>query len=193
MQGWTVIAIIIIQREIASAFCGRYGLQCFSKAFMLTGRYTRVHRRMILWLFLAAPFIELWFLIHVGSSIGALNAIALLVGAGMLGGALLRRQSFKTLMRVDERLQKGEVPAEEILEGFVLTSAAVLLIIPGFITDVLAIPLLIPLLRRWLIRRYLASRHFQQHYFHSASQQHNTTVIEGEWRRDDNNGNPHLR
>jgi UPF0716 protein FxsA len=129
---------------------------------------------------LAAPILELWFLIHVGGSIGALNTIALLIGAGMLGSALLRQQSFTMLMRLDDRLQKGEMPAEEILEGALLTLAAVFLIIPGFISDILAVPLLVAPLRRFLIRRYLASKHFRSHYTHQT-----TTIIEGEFHRED--------
>ncbi|HQQ63836.1 MAG TPA: FxsA family protein [Pseudomonadales bacterium] len=134
---------------------------------------------MFLWLILLAPVVELWFLIHVGGSIGALNTIVLLIGAGMLGSALLRQQSFTMLMRLDDRLQKGEMPAEEILEGALLTLAAVLLIIPGFISDMLAVPLLVAPLRRLLIRRYLASRHFRSHYT-----QQTTTIIEGEFHRE---------
>lgn len=146
---------------------------------------------MFLWLILAAPIVELWFLIHVGGSLGALNTIALLIGAGVLGSALLRQQSFTTLMRLNERLQKGESPAEEVLEGAMLTLAAVLLIIPGFISDLLAVPLLVSPLRRLLIRRYLRSRHFQSHYFRSAGtgfqsrEEMHATIIEGEFRRED--------
>jgi UPF0716 protein FxsA len=135
--------------------------------------------RVLLWLFLAAPLIELWLMIRVGSSIGALSTIALLIGAGILGGALLRRQSFEMLLRVDQRLQQGQMPAEEILESFALTLAAVCLMIPGFITDILAAPLLIGPLRRWLIRRYLGSLYYQQH------QRHESKIIEGDWQRED--------
>lgn len=139
----------------------------------------------VLWLLLAAPLIELWFIIRVGATLGAVNTIVLLVVAGILGMHLLRRQSLQTLLRVDQRLQTGELPAEEILEGFVLTLAALCLVIPGFITDVLAIPLLVPPLRRWVVRRYLHSRHFHQHYPPGPGGQPRGETIEGEWRRED--------
>lgn len=152
--------------------------------------------RMLLWLFLAAPLIELWFIIHVGSELGALPTIVLLITAGAVGMTLLRQQSFNTLLRVDQRLQMGEMPAVEILEGFILTLAAVLLIIPGFITDILAIPLLIPPLRRLLVQRFLSTGYYQQRYtarspFGQASPfQSDGDIIDGEYRREDD---PRLR
>lgn len=140
--------------------------------------------RIFLWLFLAAPLIELWFVIRVGSSLGAINTICLLILAGMIGITLLRQQSLNTLLRVDQRLQMGELPASEILEGFVLALAAVLLIIPGFITDILAIPLLIPPLRRWLASRFVNTGYYHQHYYREPTgEQHD--IIDGEYRREE--------
>ncbi|HNE26920.1 MAG TPA: FxsA family protein, partial [Pseudomonadales bacterium] len=66
--------------------------------------------RWLLWLLLAMPLIELWFIIRVGSSIGGLATIALLLGAGILGMNLLRLQGFNTLTKLDQRLQRGELP-----------------------------------------------------------------------------------
>jgi UPF0716 protein FxsA len=155
--------------------------------------------RIFLWLFLAAPLIELWFMIRVGSAIGAIPTIFLLIMAGSIGMSILRKQSFDTLLRVNQRLQTGEVPAVEILEGFILTLAAVLLIIPGFITDILALPLFISPLRSWLVKRFLRTAYYQQHYFHQHHYQKNTyehspyekstaqdsNIIDGEFKRED--------
>lgn len=150
--------------------------------------------RVFLWLFLAAPLIELWFIIRVGSELGAITTIFLLVMAGVVGMSLLRQQSFNTLLRVDQRLQMGEMPAEEILEGFALTLAAVLLIIPGFITDILALPLLIRPLRRWLVKRFLRTAYYQQHYFrqdtYRQDTRHQSDIIDGEFRREDDHRLP---
>jgi UPF0716 protein FxsA len=165
--------------------------------------------RGLLLLILAAPLIELWFLIRVGSSLGAITTIFLLVAAGMIGMSLLRQQSFSTLLRVEQRLQTGELPATEILEGFVLSLAAILLIIPGFITDLLAIPLLIPPLRRGLVRRILSSGYYETRFRATSYSTGNTNsgnpnsgnadpfrnstggeIIDGEWRREDD---PRLR
>ncbi len=147
--------------------------------------------RGFLWLLLAMPLIELWLIIRVGSSIGGLATIALLIGAGILGMNLLRLQGFNTLSKLDQRLQRGELPAEEILDGFALTLAAFLFIIPGFITDILAIPLLIPPVRRWLVKRALGTHFYVQRYsVHEPTTAHaphvyNGDIIEGEFRNED--------
>lgn len=148
--------------------------------------------RGLLLLILAAPLIELWFIIRVGASLGAITTICLLIMAGMAGMALLRQQSFSTLLRVEQRLQAGELPATDILEGFVLSFAALLLLIPGFISDLLAIPLLIPPLRRLLVARFLTSRYYSMHYNtyrHSAVRNpghpQDSAIIDGEFRRED--------
>lgn len=147
--------------------------------------------RVFLWIFLAAPLIELWFMIRVGSEIGAISTIILLVLAGIVGTNLLRQQSLNTLLRVDQRLQMGEVPAAEILQGFVLALAAILLIIPGFITDILAIPLLISPLRNWLVKRFLGTGYYRQHYHqqnpfhHQQPNGQDADIIDGEFRRED--------
>ena len=140
--------------------------------------------RVFLWLFLAAPLIELWFMIRVGSELGAINTIFLLIAAGVVGMNLLRQQSISTLMRVDQRLQMGELPATEILESFALTLAAVLLIIPGFITDILALPLLIPPLRRRVVKHFLGTGYYKQHYYKQDNGQ-SSDIIDGEFRRED--------
>lgn len=145
--------------------------------------------RVFLWLFLASPLIELWFMIRVGSQLGAITTIFLLIAAGVIGMNLLRQQSLSTLMRVDQRLQTGELPAAEILEGFILTLTAVLLIIPGFITDMLAIPLLISPLRRWAVKRFLDTGYYKQHYYQTGTgredRAHDADIIDGEFRRED--------
>jgi UPF0716 protein FxsA len=153
--------------------------------------------RWVLWLFLALPLIELWFIIRVGSVLGGFTTIALLIGAGIVGTHLLRRQGFNTLAQFDQRLQRGELPAEEILGGFVLSLAALLLIIPGFLTDVLAIPLLISPLRQWLVRRLLTSSFYTQRYtthgrgpFRETSSRSGGDIIDGEYQREDD---PRLR
>ena len=152
--------------------------------------------RWLLWLLLAMPLIELWFIIRVGSSIGGFTTIALLVGAGILGMNLLRLQGFNTLTKLDQRLQRGELPAIEILDSFALALAAFLLIIPGFITDIFAIPLLIPPLRRWLVRSFLGTHFYVQRYSSHSNTTANSTyrrdndIIEGEYRREDD---PQLR
>jgi UPF0716 protein FxsA len=106
-------------------------------------------------LLLLVPIVELWFIIKVGSLIGALPAIALLFLAGIAGVALLRLQSFSTLARVQSRLNQGEAPTQELAEGFLLAIAGVLLLIPGFLSDIVGLVLVLPPVRKalahWLL------------------------------------------
>jgi len=101
-------------------------------------------------LFLLVPLFELWFLIRVGSWIGALPTVALVVLTAVLGATLARRQGVATLARVRAALERGETPAIEMLEGLVLLAGAFLLLTPGFFTDALGFACLVPGLRRWL-------------------------------------------
>ncbi|MDR2212448.1 MAG: FxsA family protein [Pseudomonadales bacterium] len=108
-------------------------------------------------LLLLAPIAELWFIIVVGSAIGALAAIALLFVAGVAGLALWRGQSLATLTRVQSRLDQGQEAPQELAEGFLLTLGGALLLFPGFLSDILALLLITPPLRqlwaRWLLRK----------------------------------------
>lgn len=106
--------------------------------------------RFLLVLFIAIPLMEIYFLIQVGSVIGAPSTIALVVVTAALGVALLRIQGVSTLTRMQTSLQRGELPAQTILEGVMLLLAGGLLLTPGFVTDCLGFLLLVPNLRQKL-------------------------------------------
>ncbi|MGQ9426359.1 FxsA family protein [Gilvimarinus sp. F26214L] len=146
-------------------------------------------------LFVLLPVLELWLLIQVGTWIGALPTIALVFLTAVVGLALLRKQSLSTLMRANERMQRGEVPATEMGEGLFLAAGGALLLTPGFITDVVGLACLVPGPRRWLLGRIL--RHVQVVRFggpagpfgprnpQQGRQPPDRHTIEGEYRRDD--------
>jgi UPF0716 protein FxsA len=106
-------------------------------------------------LFVGLPLIELYLLIQVGSVIGALPTIALSILTALIGGTLVRIQGFSVLMRVRDAMARNEVPALELLDGALLLVAGLLLLLPGLITDVVGFLLLVPVLRRLLIARYV--------------------------------------
>ena len=91
-------------------------------------------------------------LIKIGGVIGALPTIALVVVTAMVGVALLRQQGLATLGRVQTALDRGELPANEMLEGIALLVGGALLLTPGFVTDGLGLFCLIPTTRRILVR-----------------------------------------
>lgn len=149
--------------------------------------------RFVIPFLLFLPFFELWLLIRIGAEIGALTTIALLILAGMAGTALLRWQGVYTLWKVQERLQRGDMAADAVFDGVLLAVAGVLLFIPGFITDGLALLLLLPPLRRWLARKlllpYFMRGNFSGGGFGPGGYSQGNT-IDGEWRREDD---PRLR
>ena len=107
---------------------------------------------ILLLLFVGLPMVEIYVLIQVGQVIGALWTIALLVAIAALGSALLRLQGLATLANVQAAMSRGELPTSAILEGLVLLVAGVLLVTPGFVTDLAGFMCLLPPLRRALAR-----------------------------------------
>lgn len=110
---------------------------------------------VLLGLFIGVPLLELYVLIEVGQSLGALSTVALCILTAFAGSALIRAQGFTTVTRVRGSLDKGELPAVEMIEGAFLLLAGMLLLTPGFITDAIGFACLVPPLRRWLILRFL--------------------------------------
>ncbi|GAB3093146.1 FxsA family protein [Aestuariicella hydrocarbonica] len=109
----------------------------------------------LLLLFVIVPVVEMWVLIQVGSKIGALTTIALVLLTAMIGLALLRKQGVSTLARANQRMQAGEMPAKEMVEGLFLAVGGALLLTPGFVTDLIGFSCLIPGLRSLVIGRLM--------------------------------------
>lgn len=107
--------------------------------------------RILFFAFLAIPIAEIYVLIEVGSVIGAFPTIMLIVFTAILGSILIRAQGLTTLARVREAMQRGEIPAVEMMEGMCLLLAGAFLLTPGFVTDTMGFILLIPALRRAVI------------------------------------------
>jgi len=111
--------------------------------------------RLLLLPFVLLPLIELYVLIEVGSHIGGAMTILLCLATAALGGWLVRAQGLRMLFDARRHMAAGELPTTNIAHGLMLSLAGVLLMIPGFVTDTLGFLLLIPVLRRILIRRWL--------------------------------------
>ena len=107
--------------------------------------------RLLLILFLVVPLAEIWVLIEVGSVVGAVATVGLVVLTAIVGAALMRTQGLAILFRARAAMAKGEVPALELLEGAVILIAGALLLTPGFITDAAGFACLFPPLRQRLI------------------------------------------
>lgn len=108
--------------------------------------------------FLVVPLLEVWLLVTVGGFIGVGWTIFLVVLTAVIGAALVRAQGMSTLARSQELLRRGELPAAELLEGVTLLVAGALLLTPGFFTDAIGFLLLVPPLRRRIIRSWVLRR-----------------------------------
>ncbi len=106
---------------------------------------------------IALPVAEIMVWIRSAELIGVWPTILLSVAAVMIGTAILRRQGLAMLLDARARMEQGELPLETAFDGLCLAAAGFLLVLPGFITDVMALPLLLPpvrrRLRRWVGRR----------------------------------------
>lgn len=142
---------------------------------------------LFLLLFVGIPLFELYWLIEVGSYIGAIPTISLTVFTAVLGGLLVRMQGLATAKRVQKSMAMGEIPAIEMLEGAVLLACGFFLLLPGFFTDILGFLVLVPAIRRWLVLGFLKRaqvlRPPQQPP--SSSAREHPRIIEGEYHRDD--------
>ena len=110
---------------------------------------------MLLKLFLAftlIPFFEIYLLIKIGYYLGAFNTILVVIVTGFLGAYLAKLQGIRTMTRVRESLNRGELPAEQMLDAVLIFVAGIVLLTPGFITDLAGIAILVPNTRFWFKR-----------------------------------------
>ncbi|UTP73068.1 FxsA family protein [Alteromonas sp. LMIT006] len=101
-------------------------------------------------LFVIMPIMEIAVLIHVGDIIGGWNTVLLVILSAMIGAYLVKREGVATLAQAQVKIAQGQVPAEEIGSGLLLLIAGVLLVTPGFITDIFGLLLTLPTTRRYL-------------------------------------------
>ena len=112
-------------------------------------------------IFLLVPLAELYVIIQVGQAFGALNTIGLLILVSAVGAWLAKREGMGVWRRFQRQVESGSVPGKEIADGVMILFAAALLMTPGFLTDVLAISLLLPPVRaaiRTVVLRRAARR-----------------------------------
>ena len=129
------------------------------------------------------PVIEIYLLIKVGGIIGALNTILLIFFTAITGVYFAKIEGLSTLKSGFDQLVKNEMPVYEIISGAVLAFAALLLIIPGFLTDIVGFLLIIPITRKFFIK-FISSKFNKK--------KNNKDIIEGSFEentQDDNEKN----
>lgn len=149
--------------------------------------------RFLFLLFIIVPIIEITVLIQVGQAIGAWYTVGLVLLSAFIGVNMLRHQGLSTLARAQQRMDQGEVPGQEMVEGIVLAVGGALLVTPGFVTDVIGFSCLMPGVRRSLVKVLLsrftiiAAGQARTTTFNSTNpgDQRDGDVIDGEYTRRD--------
>ena len=125
------------------------------------------------------PLIEIYLMIKVGGAVGAFNTIFLIFFTAIAGIFFARLEGFRALQSGFQQIIKNEIPIYEIISGAALAFAALLLIIPGFLTDMVGFLLIIPFTRKMLIK-YLSLKYRNKV---------NKNIVEGDYEetKQDNN------
>ena len=130
----------------------------------------------VLLLIIGIPIIEIYLFIKIGSQIGAFNTISLIFLTAIIGVAYAKHEGFNTLRSGISGLMKNEIPIYEIISGAALAFAAILLILPGFATDLLGILLVFPLTRKIFIK------YFSRSYYKNKNTNKEKNFIDGEFK-----------
>tara|TARA_B100001778_G_scaffold331858_1_gene337036 strand:- start:1397 stop:1816 length:420 start_codon:yes stop_codon:yes gene_type:complete len=130
----------------------------------------------VILLIIGIPIIEIYLFIKIGSQIGAFNTISLIFLTAIIGVAYAKHEGFNTLRSGISGLMKNEIPIYEIISGAALAFAAILLILPGFATDLLGILLVFPLTRKIFIK------YFSRSYYKNKNTYKEKNFIDGEFK-----------
>lgn len=119
-------------------------------------------------LFILIPLIELAILVYLGTIIGALYTVLIVVATGILGAVMSRHQGLAALSRIRSNINSGIMPANELFDGALILAGGLLLLTPGIITDIVGFAVLVPQTRRIIGRwiRSLIHRRIQQGEIH---------------------------
>ena len=109
-------------------------------------------------IFVGLPAIEIFLMIKIGGKIGAFNTIALILLTAIVGISFARVQGIKTLKSGITNIYQNKVPVFELISGASIAFAALLLIIPGFLTDLTGFLLLIPLTRNMILKTFFKNK-----------------------------------
>jgi UPF0716 protein FxsA len=146
--------------------------------------------RLIAFTAIALPFLEIAGFVWLGSKLGVALTLLWVIGAMIAGFVLLRHTGLQAVGRLRAALAEGREPGHSIIDAACFAAAAMLLIIPGFVSDALAAILILPMTRHWLLRRTAA--HFEGRVYRSTGTIHGefTVVPDAEEKAQDENNKP---
>lgn len=144
-------------------------------------------QKILFTILLLIPIIEIFLLIEVGSLIGVIPTLLLIIITAALGAQLMRQQGLATWQRLQVQLAQGIMPATDLVDGLFLLLGGALLLTPGFFTDSLGFACLIPSVRQRLVQYTIEHRLFKSmpgNPFQSV-QAGEADALEGEFKRED--------
>ena len=116
---------------------------------------------ILLWIILI-PIVEIYLLIKIGSQIGAITTILLIFTTAIVGVYYAKYEGLNTLKSGFVQLSKNEVPTYQVLSGAAIAFAALLLIIPGFLTDILGFLMIFPISRKFIFTKIIKNQNFKK-------------------------------
>ena len=131
------------------------------------------------------PIIEIYLFIKIGNQIGAFNTISLIFITAIIGVIYARYEGLNTLKSGFLQLSKNEIPTYQVLSGAAIAFAALLLIIPGFVTDIMGFLMILPISRKIIFTKIIKNRN------NETSQKNN--FIDGEFEDIDDDENDKIR
>lgn len=116
---------------------------------------------LLVLVFLVVPFLELWTILAVADQIGIPETFVLLIAVAFAGAFLMKRAGLGVLQRIQTKTSQGQLPTDDLVDGAVILGAGALMLTPGFLTDMVALMLLLPptravmrpVLKRWAGRK----------------------------------------
>ena len=116
----------------------------------------------VLLLILLVPIVEIYLFIKIGTQIGAFNTISLIFITAIIGLYYAKYEGLNTLRSGFSQLSKNETPAYEVISGAAIAFAALLLIIPGFLTDIIGFLLIFPISRKYLFNKVIKKNNYKK-------------------------------
>ncbi|MCK5427734.1 MAG: FxsA family protein [Thermodesulfovibrionia bacterium] len=112
-------------------------------------------------IFAVIPVIELALLIKIGSVIGTLNTITIVILTALIGAYMVKLEGLGVMYRIQKNMQEGIFPGEELINGVMILIAGALLLTPGFFTDIIGFLMVFPFSRNHInkiVRRYIEKK-----------------------------------
>ena len=139
---------------------------------------------ILLWIILI-PIVEIYLLIKIGSQIGAITTIMLIFTTAIVGVYYAKYEGLNTLKSGFLQLSKNEVPTYQVLSGAAIAFAALLLIIPGFLTDILGFLMIFPISRKFIFTKIIKNQNFKK--------EQKNNFIDGEFEDIDDDENDKIK